>query len=189
MSDVPVHLELGPVVLAALTGTFAEDSSQTFLRTCGLCLRNGLASIYSDRALTLWSAQDWSIRLRGWTASLGSVSALALRSQAVYIDAISDTDNHIQLFWLAMDCLDVRDVHKLLALVGVQASLAQLLLPGMRVSLRILPPHALALLSADQAEIMIIRDASLASSTAGVSVPRYSSLRIMRSKLHALLHK
>jgi hypothetical protein len=108
-----------------------------------------------------------------------------LRKYAVLDNGLKENDFHIQLFWIALMELPLIQLEVLLSNIWSKRSLLkfQLYLNCNKLPyiFRIMLPTAVALLNPDEADMMLFNDRN------GISIPRYSTLPVMITRLQMLI--
>ena len=179
--------------------TKSKATAKQFTFVAAWALRHGLTAIYPEAAWNLVRPSTITAMLTG---GISCFCPETLRREALYDSGVYPEDPHVQLFWIALAELSPIRVLQLLRKLWTHASLpgeayfvpcptqhggevgfnssyaSHSALPS---PLRILQPTAVAMLSPDSADITIFAEKS------AISIPRFSSLAIMMSKLNAIL--
>jgi hypothetical protein len=193
VSGVVVNIDLPDPILDILSNDAKavsladEDPKQLLLRSCGLCLRHGLAAILPENVLMLWSKEYWRRRLSGWTTLAGCCSGSSLEEYAVYAEGVDPSQIHIRHFWSCVHQLSSRQLTALvLALwdgdVGGDAAAVQIQItsPSYDFSITESRDH-------DGDDIELISSSSSSSSTKSLLIPRYPSIYLLSRKLYQFL--
>jgi hypothetical protein len=166
-----------------------------FTMASAWALRHGLTSVYPEAA--------WNLLRPSAVAALTDSGGAAcfcpelLRLEALYDGGVYPEDPHVQLFWIALAELPPAQVLQLLRKVWAHAALPEeayyvprcpspsdgrggggSVLPA---PLRILQPTAVAMLSPDAADITVFPEKH------ALSIPRFSTLAIVRGKILELM--
>lgn len=98
---------------------------------------------------------------------------------------MKENDFHIHLFWIALRELPLLQLEVLLSNIWSNNSLLKFQLylncDKLPYIFRLMLPTAVALLNPDEADLMIFNDRN------GISIPRYSTLPIMITRLQMLI--
>ena len=165
-------------------------------------LRHGLTAVFPEAA---WNLLRPSAVVAMLTGGLSCFCPEILRREALYDGGVYPEDPHVQLFWIALNELPPAQVLRLLrklwahvalpgeafylpcpsnsraATSGLASSTTTQSHTALPAPLRILQPTAVAMLSPDSADITIFAE------KCAISIPRFSNLDIMTSKLTLLL--
>jgi len=169
--------------------------------TIALALRNGILSVLPEPAFDLITHREMKQLLCG-SFGYGPPSVALLCRHATYEPPICSNDLHVMYFWIAMYELSPQQIecflrrvmkrHDKIEATANQRGISQVTTddevlyssssssPSSIITLHILPPTALALLSPDICEIMVFADRR------AISLPRYSSLHVMMQHIQLL---
>jgi hypothetical protein len=137
--------------------------------------------------MDLWTTKEFRSMLEG-----RALTAAGLYEHATYDHPISCMDYHVQYFWISLYELSVDQLHTLLTALcskkGLSVDTVNTLpcmdrssVSDMSLKLHVMKPTAAALLLADSTEISLFPELN------GISIPKYSSLRIMQTQLRYLI--
>jgi hypothetical protein len=194
-------LRFPPHFMALLTagGTTSDSDPGTARvldcqdRSLAGALGAGLRSVVPSGALEVLSRQEMAFLLRGSPTMVG---VIGMRRRAQYMNGAKPSDLHFVVFWTALAEIPepaylaiVRAAFPSLAKAAVaNATLSLPLLTeeeereyGERLTLSMYPPTALAMLCPDSSPVAVFPDKN------GISLPRYSSLQVMKERLLAFV--
>jgi hypothetical protein len=142
-----------------------------------LCFRKGVTSLLPEHVLELLNQSDIDHLIHD---NNSKDLVMWLRRIASYEKGIKKSDLHITLFWAIMLELPRSSVMTMLSKLPKEALLRTE--DVNRKPMRILPPTALAMLSPESADIVVIPE------SCSISIPKVITLHAMRIKIDALIN-
>lgn len=179
-AGVLINLHLPEIIIRKFGCIYESDHTDSkvfsvlFYRSAYLSIRQGITSIFPESAFVLLSQYNMLCLFRG---ACPCTTVELLQRCCILEGGLTDADTHIKHFFICLRELNPSDIEILLKLLWAKhhfiGEIYYVQGHELPAPFHIIPPTAMALLSPDEADIIIFSDRN------SISIPRYSSISVM----------
>ncbi len=188
-AGVLINLHLPEIIIMKFGGIYESDYTDSkvfsvlFHRSAYLSIRQGITSIFPESAFVLLSQDSMLCLFRG---ACPCTTVDLLQRCCILEGGLTDADTHIKHFFICLRELNPSDIEILLKLLWAKhnfiGEIYYVQCHELPAPFHIIPPTAMALLSPDEADIIIFSDRN------SISIPRYSSISVMHRYIKKIIH-